>query len=131
MQRTLSVSNKTRGMLPRIPFVRIKDTVLGKRFELSLALLTPSEMRRVTLERKGKDKASNVLSFRLSNTSGEVLLCPATARTEASKFGMTYSTFLGYLFIHGLFHIKGLPHGGTMEREERRIMKRFGLRAHE
>lgn len=131
MQRTLSVSNKTRGTAPRIPFAHIKDAVLGKRFEVSVALLTPSEMRRVTRERKGKDKASNVLSFRLSDTSGEVLLCPATARVEASKFGMTYSMFLGYLFIHGLLHIKGLSHGGTMEREERRIMKRFGLRAHE
>lgn len=129
--RTLSIRNQTRGTLPRLPFGRIKDAVLGKKFEVSLAFLTPSQSRAITKKTKGKNKPSNVLSFALSEHSGEVLICPSTAAAEAASFGMTKRAFLGYLFIHGLFHIKGLQHGGTMEREERRIMKRFGLRAHE
>ena len=66
-------------------------------------------------------KTSNILSFPLSKTSGEILICPKAAKP--------YS--VGYLFIHGLLHLKGRVHGATMEREERRLLKAFGLSAHE
>jgi ssRNA-specific RNase YbeY (16S rRNA maturation enzyme) len=103
----------------RIPFKRIAADVLGPDYDLSVAFLSGKEMRAVTLRTKGKDKISNVLSFPLSKNSGEILLC----RSAAAPYS------IGYLFIHGLFHLKGLRHGATMEREERRVLKRFGLRA--
>ena len=88
-------------------------------------------MREVTQRTKNKDKASNVLAFPLSKTSGEILICKATARKEAKDFHMTPEVFVTYLFIHGLLHLKGLDHSATMEHEERRVLRRFGLRAHE
>ena len=106
-------------MTPR--FKKIKEQVLGKRYELSLAFLSPAKMRAVTKRTKGKNKVSNVLSFPLSKTSGEVLICRAAAKPYTEE----------YLFIHGLLHLKGLRHGATMEREERRILEKSGLRAHE
>ena len=112
-------------------YEKIKEHILGKRYELSLAFLPPAQMREVTKKTRGYDKASNVLSFPLSTHSGEILICKSTARAEAKEFGMDYATFLAYLFIHGLLHLKGLDHGATMEHEERRVMKRFGLHAHE
>lgn len=124
----ISITNKTRGTLPRMPSLqKMKDAVLGKDYELSVAFLPPAEARRVTRKAKNKDKASNVLAFPLSKKSGELLLCPATAREQAPDFDQTYPHFLAYLFIHGLLHLKGLDHGATMDREERRIAKRFGL----
>ncbi len=75
--------------------------------------------------------ASNVLAFPLSLTSGEILICKTTARKQAKDFGMTPDTFVVYLFIHGLLHLKGYDHSATMENEERRIMIRFGLRIDE
>ena len=105
--------------------------MLGKRYDLSVAFLSPLKMREVTLRTKKVDKASNVLSFPLSKTSGEILLCRATAKKEAKSYGMDTETFVSYLFIHGLLHLKGWDHSATMENEERRIMKRFGLRSHE
>ncbi len=66
-------------------------------------------------------KTSNVLSFPLSKTSGEILLCPEAAKPYT----------IGYLFIHGCLHLKGARHSATMEREENRLLKKFGLRAHE
>jgi ssRNA-specific RNase YbeY (16S rRNA maturation enzyme) len=95
--------------------------VLGKEYDLSLAFLSAREMREVTKKTRGYDKASNVLSFPLSKTSGEILIC----RSAAKPFTVPY------LFIHGLFHLKGLKHGATMEREERKTLKRFGLHMHE
>lgn len=117
--------------MPRKLFQTIQDSILGKRYDLSVAFLSPTKMRAVAFKTKGKRVASNVLAFPLSKTSGEVLICPDTAKKEASKFSMSKRTFLVFLFIHGCLHLRGHRHGGTMEREERRIMKKFGLRTHE
>ena len=119
-------------------FTELKTTVLGKKYDLSVAFLIPEEMERVMQESLPKKKLakdpghiSNVLSFPLSNTSGEILLCPKVAAAECKNFGMNQRTYLAYLFIHGLFHLKGYAHGATMESEERRVMQRFGLRPRE
>lgn len=126
-------------------FEEIKIAVLGKRYDLSVAFLVPAEMKAVmqkTLYKQNKkqirskketehtpEHISNVLSFPLSKNSGEILLCPKVAATECKKYFMDKQTYLAYLFIHGLFHLKGYAHGATMESEERRTMRRFGLRS--
>ncbi len=107
----------------------MKDFVLGKKYDLSVAFLSPVKMRAVTRKYKKKNVASNVLAFPLSKNSGEILLCPATARAQCKKYHMSPETFLAYLFIHGLLHLRRLRHGATMEREEHRVMLRFGFRA--
>ncbi len=95
--------------------------MLGKEYDLSLAFLSAKEMRAVTIRTKGVDKVSNILSFPLSKTTGEILIC----RSAAKPFTVPY------LFIHGLYHLKGFKHGATMEREERKTLERFELRMHE
>ncbi|OGC87049.1 hypothetical protein A3D70_00800 [Candidatus Adlerbacteria bacterium RIFCSPHIGHO2_02_FULL_54_18] len=100
-------------------FPKIKNAILGKRYDLSVALVSPAAMRRAMKYKKTPSKkTSNVLSFPLSKTSGEILLCKQAAKP--------YS--LHFLFIHGLLHLKGLRHSATMEYEEDRYLKRFGLR---
>ncbi|MCU1386585.1 MAG: hypothetical protein JWL71_5282 [Acidobacteria bacterium] len=120
---TFSIVNKTsRTTLERdIPFQKIKESILGKTYELSVALVGPAESRRITLASKKKDKASNVLSFELSKNSGEIVLCPAARGTFS----------VAYLFIHGLCHLKGYKHSATMDSIERRYLKKWGLKAHE
>jgi probable rRNA maturation factor len=122
MRGSYSLVNKTARPQRGIPFKKIKEKVLGPKYELSVALLTAAQARKVTKATKNKDKASNVLAFPLSKRSGEILLCPATAKTQAAAYDMTPKKFLTYLFIHGLLHLKGMQHGGTMERTERRVL---------
>jgi len=100
-------------------FNKLKKEVLGTNYDLSVAFLSPKEMREVTLRTKKKDKVSNVLSFPLSKTSGEILIC--------KKAAPPYT--VPYLFIHGLFHLKGLKHGGRMESAEQKLLQRFSLHA--
>jgi|SRR6185503_12055078 len=124
-QTHLAVVNRTRGKLPGVPFAKLKKAVLGEKYDLSVALLTPKEARAMSKKTKHKDTPSNVLSFVLSPSSGEILLCPATAKSQAHLYEATPTDFLSYLFIHGMFHLKGFTHGATMERSERRVLKRF------
>lgn len=112
--------------MQRIPaiFKKIQAEVLGPKYDLSVVFLLDKEMRKAMKYRYEKiagKKTSNVLSFPLSKTSGEILICPTAAGPYT----------LAYLFIHGCLHLKGKKHSDTMEREENRILKKFGLRAHE
>ena len=127
MPKNFSLLNKTRGKTPRIPFAKIKDTILGSDYDLSLALVTPKEAREVTQKTKKKDKPSNVLSFPLSKKSGEILICPATARAQAPQYGYSTTTFVARLFIHGCCHLDGYRHSATMEKKENQIAAQFGL----
>lgn len=120
MSFSFSLTNKTRTSTAGISFKKIKEQILGKKYELSVALIGPTEMRAVTKRTKKKDKVSNVLSFPLSRHSGEILLCPSAASP--------YS--LGYLFIHGCLHLEGMRHGSTMEHTESLVLTEFRLLKH-
>ncbi len=121
-----SASKKPRALRGKL-FARIKERVLGKRYLLSLAFIGPEKSRRLNKRYRGKNKAANVLSFPLEKNAGEILICPAEAKRQARGFGSAPENFVAELFIHGLFHLKGMPHGSTMERREKAVKKYFSL----
>jgi|JI6StandDraft_1071083.scaffolds.fasta_scaffold33994_1 probable rRNA maturation factor len=126
MESTLSIRKTTkRKTLPEAFFLRAKDTILGKQYELSLVLCGPTLSRRYNSTLRGKDRATNILSFPLTDTSGEILLDLTTTKRDAPKFFMNERTCAGFLFIHGLLHLKGYEHGSTMERLEKKYMKLY------
>lgn len=124
---SFSFVNTTKGKPPRLPFFAIKNAVLGKTYDLSLAFIGSTRSRRLNKTYRNKDKPANVLSFPLEKNAGEIFIDLSVAKKQARSFDKTYTQFVGLLFIHGLFHLKGFQHGSRMEREEENIRKRFGL----
>lgn len=110
---------------PKLPFAKIKDTVLGTTYILSLIFV--GEKRAQTLNKRHRHASyvPNVLSFPLEKNIGEIYITPIVAKKEAKKYAMTPQKYIGFLFIHGLLHLKGYPHGATMEKEEKKLMKKF------
>ncbi len=125
--KKVDVINKTKGKLPRLPFQHMKDYVLGKNYELSVAFIGDSESQKLNKTWRDKDKPTNILSFSLSKEEGEIFINQKFASKEAPLFGRTASNFIAFLFIHGLFHLKGMDHGSTMESKERNARKKFGI----
>jgi len=123
----LSILNTTRQPLPRLPFARMKEEVLGKKYDLSLVFIGETRARRINKETRNKDYVPNVLSFPLSKESGEIFICLPKALQESRAYGKTPSKFVGYLFIHGLLHLDGLTHGSTMDKSEQMLSKKFNL----
>src|SRR3989338_11150913 len=121
----LSIKNLTKGKPPRLPFARIKAEILGKKYNLSLVFAGNALTERLNTTYRGKHKPTNVLSFPLSKTSGEIFVNLKQAKKEARKFGEGYRNFVGLLFIHGLLHLKDMRHGIKMEQAEKRLRKRF------
>lgn len=120
-----TIINKTKSKLPRLPFVSIKEKILGPKYDLSVSFLGSTAQRKINRIYRNKDKTTNVLSFTLSKSSGEITFDLAQVKRDAPLFDMTYPTFLKYLFIHGLLHLKGFEHSSTMEKEEKKFLAMF------
>ena len=120
-----TIINRTKGKLPRLPFISIKEAILGKQYDLSLSFITSKEQKKINKTYRNKDKTTNILSFPLTPKSGEITFDPIKVKHDAPEFEMSYPQFLKYLFIHGCLHLKGFEHSSTMEKEEKRFLKKF------
>jgi len=127
VDETFSIRNMTKGKTPHLPFRDIKEAILGKKYSLSLVLIGSQRGRSLNEKFRNKTTIPNVLSFPLETTEGEIFITPARARTQAKKFGKTERQMIGYLFIHGLLHLKGMDHGSTMDKAEQRFCTQFQL----
>src|SRR3989344_110301 len=110
------------GQKPRLPFGKIADSVLPA-WDISLVIAGEDRARNLNHALRNKEYVPNVLSYKVGKASGEIILCPSIARKEASQYGHTYTEHLLFLFIHGLLHLKGLRHGDTMEKQERKYLR--------
>jgi probable rRNA maturation factor len=120
-----TITNKTKGKLPRLPFVSIRNKILGDDYEFGLSLLTPKKQKEINLKYRNKNETTNILSFPLSEKSGEITIDPIKVKKDAQLFNMTYTQFFKYLVIHGMLHLKGFEHSSTMEKEEKKYLKMF------
>jgi ssRNA-specific RNase YbeY (16S rRNA maturation enzyme) len=84
----IGIVNLTKGKLPNLPFVQIKNFVLGKKYDLSLVFVGNKLSRKLNEEYRRRDYAPNVLSFSLSANSGEIFINPPQAKKECSLFEM-------------------------------------------
>jgi probable rRNA maturation factor len=108
-------------------FQEIHDEILGKEYDLSWAFISPAKIKKLNLIYRNINKPTDILSFPISKTEGEIYICKSEARKECKKFDRTYENFLLFIFIHGCVHLKGYDHGSTMERIEAKFRKQFGI----
>ncbi len=121
------ITNTTKSKLPDFDFEKIKDAVLGKKYELSVIIVGKKEIQKLNKEYRDINKPTDILSFPLSDNFGEIYINPEMTRLESKKFDRNYQNFFAFLFIHGLVHLKGFDHGSTMESVEAHFRKKFGI----
>lgn len=127
-RETFSVtSTVNRTPLHGVPLVKIKETVLGKHYRLSLVCIGDKRSQALNRTYRKKNKPAGVLAFPLSKDEGELFINETEALREAPAFLMPPKDFLVYLFIHGLLHLKGMRHGGRMTRTEKTLLQRFEI----
>lgn len=128
-QLTLSstVKSPVRNGCAKILYKQIKDRILGPEYELSVVFIGRERSRTLNRNWRGKDQPATVLSFPLTDSSGEIYICPAAADRRAAEYERSLEKFYLFLFIHGCFHLIGMEHGGRMEANERQIRHAFGV----
>ena len=113
------------GTLPRVPFLAIKEKVLGKTYDLSISFVDEATAQELNITHRQKDYIPNTLSFSLTEKSGEIVMCIPAIKKEYKKFEMSYDTYLVFLVIHSMLHLKGYEHGSTMEAKEQYYLAFF------
>lgn len=108
--------------------------------ELSVVLTDDAGIRSVNGAWRGKDKATNVLSFpavppkdiATAPLLGDIILARETIEAEAAEAGRCFEDHLSHLLVHGLLHVFGYDHeteaeAQTMETLETRILGELGI----
>jgi probable rRNA maturation factor len=106
-----------------------RDVAKGARFD---CLLTgDAELRRLNRDFRGKDYATDVLSFPgRPGHLGDLAISVMRARAQAREFGHTTEDEVRILMLHGVLHLLGHDHekdSGRMARLEKRWRRELGL----
>jgi probable rRNA maturation factor len=128
MDSTVSIRNTTKGKVQPLPFVDLKNKILGRRYELSIAFVGTYTARKINIQSRNKTYTPNTLSFPYDKNSGEIILCPIVIAKQAKQNGATYKNYLAFIVIHSMLHLKGMEHGATMELLEGKYLKAFNFK---
>jgi len=101
-----------------------------------------AESRRLNGRFRGRDKATNVLSFpaaplpagaaAAARPLGDLVICPPVLRAEARAQQKTLRAHWAHLVVHGMLHLLGYDHERSrdarrMERREIAVLRRLGF----
>ncbi len=115
-------------------FLRKAQSAVRLRGQVSVLLSTDGEIRRLNRQFRGKNKATDVLSFPAEpgpeKLAGDLAISVATAQKQAAAQGHALATEIKVLMLHGLLHLAGYDHetdDGQMARRERTLRARLRL----
>jgi probable rRNA maturation factor len=110
-----------------------------KRADLAIRVVDEKEGRALNRHYRGKDYATNVLSFPVELPEGvtlpllgDLVICAPVVAKEAQQQGKPLAAHYAHLTIHGVLHLLGLDHenpreADAMEQIERDILASLGL----
>lgn len=112
-----------------------------KPFELTIRLVNSDESRQLNHQYRGKDKATNVLSFPFEvpdgielDLLGDLIICVEIVEQEALEQNKSINDHWAHMVVHGCLHLLGFDHidddeAEEMEALETKIMTGLGLAA--
>jgi probable rRNA maturation factor len=106
-------------------------------WELSILLCDDSFIRELNSTYRGKDEATDVLSFAQDGLpfeeairGGDIVISMPTVRSYAERFGIEAEEELKRVTIHGILHLQGQDHETNdqtepMLKEQERLMQNY------
>jgi probable rRNA maturation factor len=116
-------------------FLAEAQAAVRLRGEVNVQLTTDATIRRLNRQFRGKNKATDVLSFPAGGIgaeelAGDLAISVETARKQAVEQHHSLSTEIKVLILHGLLHLAGYDHEadeGQMARREGRLRAKLNL----
>lgn len=102
--------------------------------QIALRITDEEEARAFNSEYRGKDYATNVLTFPLTESPfiiADILICAPVVAIEAAEQGKSLEAHFAHLTVHGVLHAHGYDHekeapAALMESIESQIMTSLG-----
>jgi probable rRNA maturation factor len=124
--------------IPRTSVRRWAQAALFAPAELTIRFVDAGEGRTLNREYRGKDYATNVLTFAYSEdqesdvTLADIILCTDVLQREASERKIPVESHTAHLVVHGVLHAQGYDHendidAAEMEQLEIDILSALGL----
>lgn len=104
--------------------------------QITLRFVEPEEGQSLNHDYRGKEYATNVLSFPYEIEpviAGDLVICAAVVEREAAEQGKTLEAHYAHLVVHGILHLQGYDHETgeddalIMEGKERTILAQLGF----
>lgn len=121
--------------LPTRPQVRHwVQAALTENAEITVRFVALEEGQTLNRDYRGKDSATNVLSFVYTHAPvcGDLVLCAPVVAQEAQQQHKSITAHYAHLVVHGVLHLQGFDHeteteAQSMEARERAIVMRLGF----
>jgi probable rRNA maturation factor len=99
----------------------LKNSKKLKKNEISFVLISAQKMKAINYQFRGKDYATDVLSFASASPEslGELILCPSVLKKQARQNGHSLDFEILYMFIHGILHLLGYDHEKSLSEEKK------------
>ena len=118
----------------RAQFRRWVKAALQRDAEVVLRLVDEAEGRDLNRQFRGKDYATNVLTFVYDDTqplTGDIVLCAPVVQQEAQQQLKDVIAHYAHLTVHGILHLQGYDHmvdadAAEMEQLEIAILAKLG-----
>ena len=126
-----------RAALPRHSVTRWIRHALDSDAEITVRIVDAEEGQRLNREFRGKDYATNVLTFDYAQAPmvmADLVLCAPVVAREAKEQGKTLAAHYAHLLVHGTLHAQGWDHETSeedaqeMEAREISILAGLGIR---
>ena len=123
-------------LVDRAVLAAFAETGAAGHSELSIVFSDDAHIRTLNAGWRGKDKATNVLSFPafplvqgapLPPMLGDIVLAAETVAREAALEDKPVENHITHLVIHGLLHLLGYDHETDAEAEEMEAIERAAL----
>jgi probable rRNA maturation factor len=116
-------------------FLREAQRAVGLAGAVDVLLTKDGTLRRLNREFRGKDEATDVLSFPAAEEfaaehAGDLAISLQTAARQAKEHGHSLRDEVRVLLLHGLLHLSGMDHerdGGEMAAREAELRERLRL----
>jgi len=134
----LSLSVQYASNMEKLPtrhqFRRWIKTALQRDVQITLRIVDEAEGQELNKSFRGKDYATNVLTFAYDDSvplSGDVVICAPVVQQEAREQHKELHAHYAHLTIHAALHLQGYDHekekdAAVMEARETAIIMKLG-----
>lgn len=136
----LSVQQASAASPCPVPRARLRRWILAalssrtERARLTLRFVGSRESRALNLSYRGKDHATNVLTFPYGEDplEADIVVCMPVVRAESRAQRKPLDHHLAHMVIHGVLHAQGFEHedddeAAEMEGLETALLRRFRI----